>query len=120
MSCNTNGADLRPHQYNVSIWRNDTWSQTFAVKSNGVAMDLRNSTIKIQVRKKAGDTNTLLELSTEDGISIIGNEYNNIYLHKKVEIHSGNYVYDMNVTFSDGSVKTLVWGNFFVQEDVTK
>lgn len=121
MSCNnTNGADLRPSQYNVSIWRNDTWSQTFSIRSNGEPMDLRGSQVKIQIRKKAGDQHNLLELSLDNGISLIGNDFNQIYLHKKVEIASGNYVYDINVTYPNGDVKTLVWGNFFVQEDVTK
>ncbi len=30
MSCN-NSADLRPATYNIQIWKNDNWAQTFAL-----------------------------------------------------------------------------------------
>jgi hypothetical protein len=121
MSCSTTTADLRPAQYNVQIWRNDSWSQTFAIFANDVAVNLSGSTITIQVRKTANASTIDLSLSTTDSsITIGGASSNQITLNKKVTIAAGSYLYDMNVTFPSGEVKTYIWGTFFVQEDITK
>lgn len=122
MSCSSSTiADLRPAQYNVQIWRNDTWSQVFTLTANNVAINLSGSTIKIQVRKTAASPDVLLSLTTADSSIIIGGASSNqITLNKVVNIDAGNYVYDMNVTFPSGLVKTYVWGTFFIQEDITK
>jgi hypothetical protein len=122
MSCSSSTiADLRPAQYNVQIWRNDTWSQIFTLTANNVPIVLTGSTITIQVRKTAASPDVLLSLSTTDNsITIGGVGYNQITLNKVVNLTAGSYVYDMNVTFPSGLVKTYVWGTFFVQEDITK
>lgn len=122
MSCNTNSsADLRPAQYNIKIWRNDTWSQTFAILADTTPVDLTGCTIVIQVRQTPSSANVDLTLSTANSsISIGGLNRNQITLNKKVDISAGSYVYDMNVTFPSGEVKTYIWGNFIVQEDITK
>jgi len=121
MSCSTTTADLRPAQYNVQIWRNDSWLQTFSILADTVPVNLTGSTITIQVRKTASASNIDLTLSTADStISIGGASFNEITLNKKVTIAAGSYLYDMNVSFPSGVVKTYVWGSFFVQEDITK
>jgi hypothetical protein len=121
MSCSTTTADLRPAQYNVQIWRNDTWAQVFAITANSVAVNLTGSTITIQVRKTASASTIDLSLSTADSsITIGGASSNQITLNKKVTIAAGSYLYDMNVAFPSGLVKSYVWGTFFVQEDITK
>jgi hypothetical protein len=122
MSCsNSTSADLRPAQYNVKIWRNDTWSQTFAILADVTPVDLSGSTILIQVRPTPTSASVELTLSTANSsISIGGVSRNQITLNKKVEVAAGSYVYDMNVTFPSGEVKTYIWGNFIVQEDITK
>jgi hypothetical protein len=114
-------ADLRPGQYNVQIWKNDTWSQVFTITSNTVAVNLTGCTISIQVRKTAAASTIDLSLSTTDSsITIGGTSNNQITLKKIVNIAAGNYFYDMKVTFTSGIVKTYIWGSFFVQEDITK
>ena len=120
MSCNSSTGDLRPAQYNVQLWRGDTWAQTFSVTANSVAVDLSGSTILIQVRTKPTSTDVVLELATGTSITIGGVGHNEITLNKKVDITAGNYVYDMNVTFPSGLVKTYIWGTFLVQEDITR
>ena len=121
MSCSSTTADLRPAQYNVQIWRNDTWAQVFTITANNVAVNLTGSTITIQVRKTASASTVDLTLSTADSsITIGGASSNQITLNKQVTIAAGSYLYDMNVAFPSGEVKTYVWGTFFVQEDITK
>jgi hypothetical protein len=121
MSCNSQSADLRPAQYNVKIWRNDSWAQTFALLADETPIDLSGSTILIQVRPTATSSEVALELTTDDSsIGIGGIDSNQITLNKIVDIAAGTYVYDMNVTFPSGEVKTYLWGNFIVSEDITK
>jgi len=121
MSCSTTTADLRPAQYNVQIWRNDTWSQVFTISANSTPVNLTGCTITIQVRKTANASTIDLSLSTTDTSIVIGGvNSNQITLDKKVTIAAGSYLYDMNVVFPSGLVKSYVWGSFFVQEDITK
>lgn len=122
MSCNNSTtADLRPAQYNIKIWRNDTWSQVFAILADTTPVNLSGSTILVQVRPTPSSTSVLLTLSTANStISIGGANTNQITLNKIVDVAAGSYVYDMNVTFPSGEVKTYIWGNFIVQEDITK
>lgn len=122
MSCNSStNADLRPAQYNVKIWRNDSWMQAFSLLADTVPIVLTGSTIKIQVRKTADAATVELLLTTADSSILIGGVgYNEITLNKVVAIAAGSYVYDMNVVFPSGEVKTYIHGNFNVQEDVTK
>ncbi len=122
MSCSTStSADLRPAQYNVKIWRNDTWSQTFAILADTTPVDLTGCTILIQVRPAPASASVVLTLtSANSSISIGGANRNQITLNKIVDVAAGSYVYDMNVTFPSGEVKTYIWGNFIVQEDITK
>ena len=121
MSCNSTSADLRPAQYNVKIWRNDSWAQTFALLADTTPIDLSGSTILVQVRPTPSSSVVALELSTDDSsIGIGGVDSNQITLNKIVDIAAGTYVYDMNVTFPSGEVKTYLWGNFIVTEDISK
>ena len=121
MSCSSSTADFRPAQYNIQLWRNDSWVQTFAITADNVAVNLTGSTITIQVRKTANASAVDLSLLTGgNGITIAGASNNQIVLNKVVNIAAGNYLYDMNVTFPSGVVKTYVWGTFLVQEDITK
>lgn len=121
MSCNSTSADLRPAQYNVKIWRNDSWAQTFALLADTTPIDLSGSTILIQVRPTPTSSVVALELTSEDSsIGIGGVDNNQITLNKIVDIAAGTYVYDMNVTFPSGEVKTYLWGNFIVSEDISK
>ena len=121
MSCNSTSADLRPAQYNVKIWRNDSWAQTFALLADTTPIDLSGCTILIQVRPTPSSASVVLELTTDDSsIGIGGVDNNQITLNKIVDVAAGTYVYDMNVTFPSGEVKTYLWGNFIVTEDISK
>jgi hypothetical protein len=45
---------------------------------------------------------------------------NQITVNKLVDIAKGNYVWDMQVTFTSGVVKTYLEGDFIVYDDITK
>jgi hypothetical protein len=121
MSCLSTNADFRPAQYNISIWRNDTWSQVMRITANDVPVDLTGSDVEIQVRKKPNSTDAELTLTEQNGgITVGGVDDNQITINYPVDIAAGTYVYDMVVVFPNGNEKTYIWGNFIVYEDITK
>lgn len=121
MSCLSTNADFRPAQYNISIWRNDTWSQVMVLTANEVPIDLTGSDIEIQVRKKPNSENAEMTLTENNGgITVGGVDNNQITINYPVDIAAGTYVYDMVVLFPNGNEKTYIWGNFIVYEDITK
>jgi hypothetical protein len=121
MSCLSTNADFRPAQYNISIWRNDTWSQVMVITANEVPVSLVGSDVEIQVRKKPNsDTAEMTLTETNGGITVGGVNNNQITINYPVDIAAGTYVYDMVVVFPNGNEKTYIWGNFIVYEDITK
>lgn len=121
MSCLSTNADFRPAQYNISIWRNDTWSQVMVITANDVPVSLIGAEVEIQVRKTANATTAAMTLTeTNGGITVGGVNNNQITINYPVDIAAGTYVYDMVVLFPNGNEKTYIWGNFIVYEDITK
>jgi hypothetical protein len=122
MSCAQSNADFKPANYNIQIWRNDTWSQVFLLTANTVPINLTGAEVEIQVRKRPNSETaelTLTELAG-GGITVGGVNNNQITLNKQVDIAAGSYVYDMAILFPNGNEKTYIWGNFIVYEDITK
>jgi len=113
-------ADFKPAQYNIQIWKNDTWNNTFTLLNETTPISLVGATVKIQIRKKANSTDALATLTIGSGITISGTSSNVINVAYNVGIDAGSYVYDMAIKFSDGSEKTYIWGIFIIYEDVTK
>ena len=121
MSCLSTNAVFRPAQYNISIWRNDTWSQVMVITANDVPVSLVGSEVEIQVRKKPNSTDAEMTLTEQNGgITVGGVNNNQITINYPVDIAAGTYVYDMVVVFPNGNEKTYIWGNFIVYEDITK
>ena len=112
-------SDFRPGNLDIQMWRNDTWGQAFTITSNSSPVNLSGSTITIQIRKGCGGT-LALTLTNGSGITIGGVGNNQVTVSKLIDIANGNYVWDMNVAFSGGVVKTYLTGDFIVYDDVTK
>ena len=121
MSCISTNADFRPAQYNISIWKTNTWSQIFLLTANTVPINLSTATVEIEIRKTINSSNvelTLTELAG-GGITVGGVNNNMITINKDINLAAGNYVYDMAVKFSNTNIKTYIWGNFIVYQDIT-
>jgi hypothetical protein len=112
-------SDFRPGKLDIQIWRNDTWQQVFTLLADTTPISLVGATVYIQVRKGCGGT-LALTLTNGSGVTIGGASNNQITVNKLVDIAKGNYVYDLQVTFSGGVVKTYLEGDFIVYDDVTK
>jgi hypothetical protein len=121
MACAQTNADFRPANYNIQIWRNDTWSQVLTLTANNVPISLVGADVKIQIRKKPNSETAELTLTETNGAITVGGVNNNqITINYDITIAAGTYVYDMLVLFPNGNEKTYIWGNFIVYEDITK
>lgn len=112
-------SDFRPGRLDIQIWRNDTWKQVFTLLADTTPISLLGATVYIQVRKGCGGV-LALTLTNGSGVTIGGVSNNQVTVNKLVNIDKGNYVWDMQVTFADLTVKTYLEGDFIVYDDVTK
>ena len=120
MSCISTNADFRPAQYNISIWKSNTWSQIFLLTANTVPIDLSTANVEIQIRKTINSTNAELTLTEGSGITVGGINNNMITINQDIDLNAGTYVYDMAVQFSNTNIKTYIWGSFVVYQDITQ
>jgi hypothetical protein len=112
-------SDFRPATLDIKMWRNDTWSQTFALLSNNTPINISTAAIKIEIRKGCGG-DLFLTLTNGNGVTVGGVSNNEITVSKVIDIAKGNYRWDLQVTQSVSSVKTYLEGDFIVYDDVTK
>jgi len=112
--------------YNISDHtRGDTFDGiVFKIYSrvDGVktAVDLTDSTVKIQFRKE--NTDALVKTVTDgDGITITDAENGVIRVHSFIVTFApGLYLYDVQITFPSGDVKTYIKGSFNILNDSTR
>jgi len=120
MSCNPSNADFRPANYNIQIWQNNTWSQILQLTANTVPIDLTGALVEIQIRTRPTSTTALLTLTSGHGLTVGGLNHNQITINQAVSISAGSYVYDLTIQFPNQNVKTYIWGNFIVFQDITQ
>jgi hypothetical protein len=103
--------------------RGDTWDgiNSITISVNGSPINLVGATIKMEFRQSL-DSPVVLTLSTADNSIIIFNALNgNIQIPpKKIEIPFGKYFYDLQVTYSNGVVKTYMEGSWEIRADITE
>lgn len=105
---------------NITALKGDTMTAAITLTDdNNAAVDLSTATLLMQIRKTAKSEDVELALTEDDGITVSGAGNNIITLSKIIDIDSGCYVYDLQATFSAGSVVTYLRGGFTVEEDVT-
>lgn len=97
----------------------------FAITSGVIptAIDLTGAIIKMQLRKQACDLVKVLSLTSVASAGItITNAANGLFKINKqiINIDPFNYVYDIEITFGSGVVKTYISGFFLVTPDITR
>lgn len=109
--------------YSFGLEQGATFNQTLNWSINGTGVNLTTFTAKMQVRKTAYHTTPVTTFTTTDG-SITLNSSGNITLIKSAAdasaIPAGVYVYDLELTSPNGTVKRLVEGAFTVNAEVTR
>ena len=108
---------------NLSTKRGDTFEEVpFQINVNAVPLNLAGAVIRMQLRTDyVGDV--YLELTSVDSSGItITNAANGAFKINKtiIELESFSYKYDIQITLSNGEVKTWIEGIFNVLNDVTR
>jgi hypothetical protein len=94
----------------------------FQMLVNTVALNLTGSTLRMQLRKEYGGIIYLSLTSVANAGITITNSANGLFKINKqvINIEAANYIYDIELVKSDGTVKTYISGNFLITNDVTR
>ena len=108
---------------NFETLKGDTFYEVpFQVNLNGSPLNLSGCIIKMQLRKECGGVIALSLTSVANAGITITNASNGAFKINEqiIDCASGNYQYDIQVTFADNSVKTWIKGMFNVKCDITR
>lgn len=110
--------------YNIpSHRRGDTWDgiSSIVITSNGQPVNLTSAAIKMELREDI-DAPAVFTLSTTDSTIVITNPAQGTFTIPPilVDIPFGKYLYDIQITFANGVVKTYVDGSWEITADITK
>lgn len=109
-----------PGTYNIkSRLTGDTWPGiTFTLSINDEPIDFTDCVVEMAFRKNSviGKLEWLLS-SESDDITI--DDSSITILPRLLTLSPGKYVYDLQVTFPDSTVRTYVKGSFQVLKDIT-
>lgn len=111
-----------PATYNISYYRGDTYTFILNPKnSDGSVFDLNNYSGAFQVKTARGPANPVI-ISGNVAIDtpIAGSLTCTIDAEDGEDLTPGIYVYDIQITKTDGTVYTLVTGTLTVTDDVTR
>ena len=94
----------------------------FELLVNTVALNLTGCTLRMQLRKEYGGIVYLYLTSVASAGITITSAVNGLFKINKqvINIEAANYIYDIELVKSDGTVKTYISGNFYVTNDVTR
>lgn len=110
---------------NFSVIKNDTsdfaWTMTFKYLESGLAIDLTDAEIKADFKTSIDATTVVLSMSIVNSKIEYVDAANGIIKFAKqvIAIAAGIYVYDLQITFPSGDIKTYVNGQMTVIQDIT-
>ena len=104
--------------------KNDTYSgarYTLVNKTTENAIDVTGASVKIDF-KETIDGSAVLTFSTTNGLITIADGENGIIDIEPsvITLDEGTYIYDMQITFTDGTVKTYLKGDWTILPDITE
>lgn len=118
---------MQPANIELTIYKGSTFVKAIQWKSGNPAapVNLTGCTLRMQMRKTAGDTNILDTLTTENGKLEITNASEGKISIKIAAVTSSAYtfdrgVYDLEVVFLDGSVYRIIEGAVTTVPEVTR
>ncbi len=113
-----------PLVFNIVANKGDTFALTFDVVNESDDSDFvfTSHTAKLQVKVNREDSNSILEFNTTDNSIILTT--GSLSLQKSAtimnSIESGQYFYDLEITFPDSTIQTWLKGKFVLNQDTTR
>ena len=108
---------------NFSHIKGDTFEAVnFAVVKNTIALDLTGAVIKMQIKKECNGIAILSFTTVGNAGLTITNAAGGLFKINKqiINIPEFNYIYDIEIKFANGDVKTWIDGDFIVKCDITR
>ncbi len=103
--------------------KNDTFSSVeFTLQDNlGAGIDITGASLQIQFRYRSKTGAIVKDISDSSGITVTdaANGVFEIDKFTPVDWEVDTYYYDVETTFASGDIKTYVWGEVKVIQDVT-
>jgi hypothetical protein len=110
---------VRRAEANIKAYQGDTFSPELTfTDANDDPLDFTDVTFKMQIRKKDGTLMQTLIQDTDFTLSDPADD-GKIFFGTIIDIEKGVYEYDLQGTWSDDSVVTLLGGQFEVVKEVT-
>jgi hypothetical protein len=118
MALNTQTIDLRRYaSRDFIVYEGDTIQDILVFRDgNGVIENLTGSTFKMQVRRIEGSIVTSFTMG--EGFTF-QNSNNELLMQKTDLITNGEYIYDLQRTYPDNTIETLMKGKFIVEPQIT-
>ena len=108
---------------NFTHIKGDTFEEvSFELQINSNPYSLEDAIIRMQLRKEYGGIPFLSLTSVDnDGITITNDSLGYFKINQQIiNIDAYNYIYDIEIEFGDGTIKTYISGNFLIKNDVTR
>ena len=103
--------------------KGDTFDQVnFQIKVNDVALNLTGFVIRMQLRKEYGGVIIKSFTTVSNAGLTITDAVNGLFKINRqiIDIPAFSYIYDIELDYPDGTVKTYINGNFAIVNDVTR
>jgi hypothetical protein len=107
-----------PANHDLKLYRNDTLDTEFTFTgTGGTPLDFSGCVARMQFRTKPDEAPVLSLSSEDDELLISGNTItaNNVV----VAADKGTYLYDLEIAYPSGAVRTYVRGKAVVEADIT-
>ena len=111
------------YSYNIPKHRRgDTWDgiNTIGVQVNGTPIDLSGSQIDMQLRVDYAAPAVFTFSTTTSTISILPSLSAFSILPTIIEVPPATYLYDIQIKFANGTVKTYLYGKWEIYFDITR
>lgn len=107
----------------VEIFRGDTWVRVWTITVDGAPLDLTGASARMQLRQAAADETALLDVSTGTEDLVIQDPPTSGVISLRTQtdgLTAGKYIFDLQVTFPDGTIQTYEQETLKVKQDVTR
>lgn len=110
-------SDFRPAQLDIQLWSGNSWEQSFSLTLDNTPINLSSATVSITITNQCGST-TALVITEGDGITVGGVNNNVITVNKLITLAVNQYSWSLNVNYQSGVVKTYLYGDFIISNNL--
>jgi hypothetical protein len=114
---------MTPGKVNFLCPQGSTFNRRLTYKINDVPVNLNGYTSRLQVRETHYAQDTIVALTSENGITLGGSAGTIdvlIAASATALFDAGNFVYDLELESTNGTINRLVEGSFIVTPEVTR